>query len=195
MFIIHVYKNEKIFFPELLWLYRSWIEIMINEPKQWRTDLIIFTDQMTNNLKKLNCLFGKVRQNESEYPQCRVFQYQSILNRHSFIHLNRSIDIERSNLLYKHLRNYSYIDSINVISEGYPIYSQYNSVLRTDLDVFITKYFSNYPPFLNETLFVGLGGYVTEFNRNRLRRIANDINWKYSNLSAIGSTWYVLFYE
>ncbi len=188
--IYYPHNDEKTFFPEFLWLYRSWIEMMITgEPKQWRTDLIIFTDKMTLNFEKLGCLFEQIRKNENEPPHCRVFRYEPISTRHSHINLTRPINIERSKLLYKYLQTYNYTDSINVVVEGYPIFSQYNSILRTDIDVFLTKYFGSYAPRSNNTLFVGLGGYSTEFNTNRLRRIANDIGWNYANLTSIGSTW------
>jgi hypothetical protein len=124
-----------------------------------------------------------MRKNAVEPPQCRVFRYEPVSTRHSHINLTRS------KLLYKYLKNYGYVDSINVIVEGYPIISQYNSILRTDIDVFLTKYFGSYAPSSNNTLFVGLGGYSTEFNSNRLRRIAKDIGWNYANLTGIGSTW------
>ncbi len=188
--IYYPHSQENAFFPELRWLYRSWIEMMITgEPKQWRTDFLIFTENMTLNLKNLGCVFEQVRENNHQSPQCRVFRYEPVSTRHSHVNLTRPIDVERSKLLYKYLQNYSYVDSINVIVEGYPIFARYDLILRTDIDVFLTKYFGSYVPVSNNTLLVGLGGYSTEFNTNRLRRISNDIGWVYANLTGIGSTW------
>ena len=188
--VYYPHSEEKTYFPELRWFYRSWIEIMLlSEPKAWRTDLLIFTFKMTSNLKRLACLLEQVRRNNDEPPQCRVFLYQPVSTRHSPINLTRPIDVQRSKLLYQHLQKYGYIDSINILVEGYSVFAQYDSILRTDLDVFLTKYFGSYVPISNNTLLVGLGGYSTEFNSNRLRRIAKDIGWLYANLTGIGSTW------
>ncbi|CAF5198172.1 unnamed protein product, partial [Rotaria sp. Silwood1] len=33
------------------------------------------------------------------------------------------------------------------------------------------------------------GGYSTKFNTRRLGRIARDMNWKYQNMTNVGSTW------
>jgi hypothetical protein len=50
------------FILEFKWMYRSWIEMQKNEPKKWRTDLIVFIDMQNVNsehedfvLSRLNC--------------------------------------------------------------------------------------------------------------------------------------------
>ena len=99
------------------------------------------------------------------------------------------IDLKRSKLLHERIPQYEYIDSVNIIAEGYPVFSYYHFILKTDIDVFMTKSFANYLPISNSTLLVGQGGYSTDFNTRRLGRIARDMGWKYSNTSNIGSTW------
>lgn len=175
------------------------------EDDQWRTDLIIFTERYTPSLSELGCIINKKREDNEELPQCRVFIYVRLSSREinplttqqklffnnsntDFFHIN----ITRSMLLYKQIKTYPYFDSINIIAEGYPVYSYYDFILKTDLDVFLTKQFSIYIPNTLNTLFVGRGGYSTEFNTRRLGRIARDMNWKYQNLTNIGSTWLVL---
>jgi hypothetical protein len=196
-------NQEEYYLPEIRWLYRSWIEMITFESNLWRTDLIIFTEKYTSSLTQLGCIQNQIRLNHQEQPKCRVFNYlhlsarfinpltkqQTLLTNDSKIDLFR-INISRSVLLYEHLRTYLYIDSVNVIAEGYPVYSYYDFILKTDLDVFITKQFSNYVPNTTKTLFVGRGGYSTEFNKRRLGRVARDMGWKYQNLINIGSTWY-----
>jgi len=174
------------------------------ESNQWRTDFIIFTEQYSLSLKQLGCILNQIRRNNDEQPKCRVFIYLRLSSREinpltkqqkilindsekNFFHIN----IPRSILLYNHIRTYQYIDSVNIIAEGYPIYSYYDFILKTDLDVFLTKQFANFIPNKSKTLFVGRGGYSTEFNTRRLGRIARDMNWKYQNLTNIGSTWLV----
>lgn len=184
-------NQEKKYLPELRWLYLSWIE-MINsgESSYWRTDLIIFSGNRTSNLEKLACLVDQIRLNKDEAPQCRVFTYHRISARNSSYHDSLPIDHQkRSAQLYDRLKNYRYVDSINIIFEGYEVLRMYDYILRTDIDVFITKFFANSIPITNTTLLTGHGGYSVEFNRYRLQRVARDLSWRYANLSNIGSTW------
>jgi hypothetical protein len=46
---------------------------------------------------------------------------------------NTTFDLQRSEALYNDLRHYGYIDSINVLYEGYTTYKMYDFVLRTDI--------------------------------------------------------------
>lgn len=92
-----------------------------------------------------------------------------------------------------HLRTYRYIDSVNVVAECYPSFSMYNYILRTDIDVFLTKYFGRFVPY-NDTLLVGQGGYAVNLTSARLRRIAKDMNWLSANMINLGSTWSVNFW-
>jgi len=73
--------------------------------------------------------------------------------------------------------------------EGFSTFKMYDYVLRTDIDVFITRNFSVYLPD-NSSILVGLGGYGTTYNRRKLARIARDMNFMYANMSGMGSTWY-----
>jgi hypothetical protein len=118
---------------------------------------------------------------------------------------SETFDPKRSELLYDVLRTYGYIDSINTLYEGYSTFKMYDFVLRTDigkkkkkliikilyLDVFIYRHFATYIP-QNCTLITGGGGYGTEFNRRKLKRIARDMGFLEVGLSGMGSTWFVL---
>jgi hypothetical protein len=68
----------------------------------------------------------------------------------------------------------------------------YDYILRTDMDVFLTKYFGRFVPYNNTLLVGGGGGYSTAFNTASLRRVAKDMNWLYANLTNLGSTWPVI---
>ncbi|CAF0823464.1 unnamed protein product [Adineta ricciae] len=194
--IFYPHNNEIIFRPELLWLYHSWVEMMNYEPTPWRTDLIIYTEVYTVTLKELGCVLNRVRTDKNETPQCRVFLYQRISSRRVqdlYKKVNsppyQQINVRRSILLSHNLATYWYIDSINSIDECYPTYSMYDYILRTDSDTFLTKNFGNFTPY-NDTMLIGQGGYSTTFTENRLRRIAQNMNWLYANVSNLGSTWY-----
>ena len=76
------------FAPEFKWLYRSWIEMQKYEPKQWRTDLIIFLerdDKLSDDekffLNKLNCSFSNLRSNENDKPMCTLIEFVSVQKR------------------------------------------------------------------------------------------------------------------
>lgn len=183
--------QEAHFLSELLWFVRSWIEMMKEEAPLWRTDLVIYTGNYTLNLQKLGCVFNKIRTNRHEPPQCRVFLYERIRLRDRNKPSNYSyqqIDRRRSVLLMSHLNKYDYADSIVIISECYPSFSMYDYILRTDLDVFLTKYFGRFVP-KNRTILVGGGAYSTQFNSKRLQRVAKEMDWSYARLSNLGSTW------
>jgi hypothetical protein len=191
--IVIFYPNnqENKYLPELRWLYRSWIEMMNQgELKTWRTDLIIFTGNYSSNLQKLACVFNRTRSTKDEPPLCRVFHYERISNRYPSDNIaNETEYTKRSYILYENFHKYQYIDSINVIFEGYSMFNMYDYILRTDIDVFLTKYFGLYVPITSTTLLTGRGAYSVSFSTNRLRRIARDMGWEYANMSNIGSTW------
>ncbi|CAF4598679.1 unnamed protein product [Rotaria socialis] len=201
--IFYPSNQEQHYFPEIRWLYRSWIEMMKDESRNWRTDLIIYTGNYSSSLQQLGCVLNEIRSNSTEQPQCRVFLYLRLSAREIdtrtekqrlFANVHRKdlfdINIQRSILLYKNVKKYDYIDSVNIIAESYPTYKYYNFILKTDIDVFITKQFAKFTPVTNAALLVGLGGYSTPFNTRRLGRIARDMNWQHANMTNIGSTWY-----
>lgn len=200
--IFYPYSQESHFSPEIRWLYRSWIEMMKYESKKWRTDLIVYTEKYSSLLQQLGCIVNYVRVNKTEPPRCRVFLYLRLSYRkinpstqqqsifidntpHDLYH----IDIQRSMSIYTLIKSYEYIDSVNIIAEAYPTYKHYDFILKTDIDIFLTKPFAKHIPISNRTLLVGRGGYSTAFNTRRLRRVANDLNWLYANMTNIGSTW------
>ena len=186
--------QQQLYLPELLWLYRSWIEMMKFEPSLWRTDLVIYTGQHTLHLQQLGCIYNRIRIDRHEPPQCRVFPYVRISLRNvtktneTDDHLYQQFDEDRSVLITTHLGTYEYVDSINIIAECYPSFAMYDYILRTDIDVFVTKSFAENVPY-NNTLLVGRGGYSTVFNNGRLRRIAKDMGWSSVGIVNIGSTW------
>jgi hypothetical protein len=186
--------QEHYFLSELLWLFRSWIEMMKDESLLWRTDLLIYTDNYTSSLRNLGCSFHQIRFDRHEPPSCRVFPYKPVRFRsvedsnNAENYLHQQFDKKRSRLLTQHVRNYEYLDSINIITECYPSFAMYDYILRTDMDVFLTKNFGHFVPF-NDTLLVGKGAYSTRFNTVRLNRIAHDMNWLSANLTNLGSTW------
>ncbi|CAF3350277.1 unnamed protein product [Rotaria socialis] len=223
--IYYPHHQSEYFFPEVRWLYRSWAEMLRDQPPTWRTDFLIFSYNLSIEFQRLGCV-NHIRKTKDEPSVCRLFLYVPIQFRvkavtennyqHAFDHIrdfskttNQKIeeivtlpktndpmiyDVRRSENLYTHLRTYGYIDSINTIFEGYKTFKMYDFVLRTDIDVFIYRHFGHYIP-ANCTLITGGGGYGTDFNRRKLRRIARDMDFAHVGLSGMGSTWYGSAYD
>jgi hypothetical protein len=55
-------------------LYRSWYEMLRDQPARWRTDLIIFTYNFSEEFHQLGCV-NQIRQNKEEPSVCRLFIY------------------------------------------------------------------------------------------------------------------------
>ena len=191
--LLTFYPNDQKqkFEAEFRWFFYSWTEMMKNESSLWRTDLIVYTTDYDSMFKDLDCVINEIRINDEEKPRCRVFTYIRIKDRkstHESVTQHQVNDQKRSRLLHQHLDNYGYIDSINTVFEYYPSYSMYDFILRTDLDCFLTENFALYVPY-DQTVIVGRGGYSTNFNNKRLKRIAHDMNWSYADKTSLGSTW------
>lgn len=213
----------------------------MSQPKNWRTDFIIFSYGFSKDLRTLGCV-NRIRTNKEEKSICRLFFYVPIHLRTKQMTSNRfekafeeakrtmillktenepivtlpmiddpqTFDSKKSESLFVNLKNYGYIDSINSIYEGYSTFKMYDFVLRTDIgkfrvlscilicflslfklkysDVFLYRHFANYIP-TNCTFMTGGGGYGTDFNRRKLRRIAYDMGFVNANISGMGSTW------
>lgn len=81
---IEYYKNE------LRWLYRSWTYMMQFEPTKWRTDLIVFiqnvTDMYNSSLPEyvfndLDCKFENMRKSPEDAPMCTLINHVALKNR------------------------------------------------------------------------------------------------------------------
>ncbi len=73
-----VYLNERSFFILfVIRLYRSWVEMLLNQPATWRTDFVIFTYNFTTEFRRLGCV-NRLRQNKEEPSICRLFLYVPI---------------------------------------------------------------------------------------------------------------------
>ena len=201
---------------ELKWLYRSWIEMQKHEPVMWRTDLIVFIENNKNFfrnsasfLNELNCSFAHKRVSDLDKPLCILIDYVALGNRKlakpgnqfnkkdKYDFLLNKVDIfsdDEVNLLpfyaalQESLSSYAPLDSIMIAFDGYKYLKTagYDYVMRTDMDVFLTPLFGRWLPDNCNDFYVGGGGYSADFNVNRLRRIAKDLQLEYAGVSNLG---------
>ena len=79
--------QHEYFEQEFRWFYRSWIEMLKNEPSEWRTDLIVFINMKvykSTNMKffeQLNCFETNMRFTKDEFPMCTLLNYVELRNR------------------------------------------------------------------------------------------------------------------
>ncbi|KAI3387282.1 hypothetical protein SNEBB_003520 [Seison nebaliae] len=78
------------------------------------------------------------------------------------------------------------LNSINIAYEGYPMFRNYDLILKSDLDTFITPQFGTYlPPLvqMNHTrkrsFVIGTGGYSNYWNSKKLRKIMKENGMPY----------------
>jgi len=197
---------------EFKWLYRSWIEMQKYEPKNWRTDLIVFIENdkkiFSNEsllFNKLNCEFSNKRMSENDKPMCTLIDfkplqkrnitdtfksYQSILDETNIFETGKDLG-QFYSLLKKNLLDYGYLNSILMAFEGYNYFklAKYDFLLRTDMDVFLTPFFSKWLP-INCGFYVGRGGFSHDFNDKRFKRVAHELKLGYAGSRNLGSTWY-----
>ncbi len=212
VFYFPIEKTDN-FQSEFSWLYRSWIEIQKYEPNKWRTDIVVFINTQHEAfknedffLKKLNCSLLNRRKSKRDKPMCSLVKYtpfdnRSIItnsNEHNFILKNVNIFNENETNLkpfyayLKKITNYGYLDSILMAFEGWSYFKTagYDFLIRSDMDVFLTPLFGMWLPKNCNAFHVGHGGYSDDFNVKRLKRVADNIGFKYAWEENLGSTWY-----
>ncbi|OQR92146.1 hydroxyacylglutathione hydrolase, mitochondrial-like isoform X2, partial [Thraustotheca clavata] len=165
-----VYLPPKIpkFINELRWFRRSWIEMQKYEPSLWRTDIVIYTSEMTPELTSLNCTETH-RTSRTDPNQCIVVTNFTSMRTKEF--------------------DYGFADSLKVVAMDNIVVQQYDYLLRTDLDTFLTPAFSTWKP---DTVIVGQGAYMFDgtTTAQRLASIIEKLNYTKATVNNVGSTWY-----
>ncbi|GAV01278.1 hypothetical protein RvY_12015 [Ramazzottius varieornatus] len=173
-----------VYLDQLKWCMRSLLEMMKNEPPLWRTDMVVYVENITlPHLLDLGCS-TTARQNSSEPFRCILVEYIRIENRKLTVN---STEYERDAVTQ--LKEYPYGESIMPLAENPTAYANYDYVIRTDLDVFFTPAFAKWlPPHC--AFISGSGGYGDQYNMQKLAHVAN-YSGIYFNTTVwnIGSTW------
>ena len=131
-------ERSNIYVSELKWLYLSWIKTIKTQPAQWRTDLLIYS-LPTTILDDLGCYSIDQRLDED---QCFRIDYTSLWDR------TDSSSDALSASIRAHVPSWCrHLDSLGILLEQSSVLDDYDYILRTDLDVFLTPDFAHYIPF------------------------------------------------
>ena len=172
-------ERSFIYISELKWLYLSWIETIRHQPRDWQTDLYVYS-LPSSFLEELGC---REYRDKSKGNDCFRISYRSLWEREK----NESDLVE---LIQTKLPIWTrHLDSLGILLENPKVFDQYDYILRTDIDVFLTPHFARYIPF-DCSFQIGLGGYTLEYTTHKLSRIAQTLNLSNVNLTDIGSTWF-----
>ena len=160
-------------------LFLSWVRVRQEQPKGFKTDLIVVTPE--ENLKRLSSLgcLTQLRNNSSQSERCVISLYTPLLSRK--VPEGATPDPLTE---YK-----GYIDSMLCLAEyaGY----EYDAVMRSDLDAFLMPGFADWTPPSRGTLVVGEGGYGHENANAHLKHVSQVLGLDVKDgLMGLGSTWF-----
>jgi hypothetical protein len=179
--MVYLPPNNDMFVDQLKWLYLSIGEMRTTQKPNLKTDLLIFAHPSIVNktASDLGCK-TTVRKSFDDSETCIVLP-------HTPLH-ERKIPVE--NLMHN-LQNYSsVIDSMTILSE-FQYADNYDNLLRTDLDTFITPGFGKLELPEKVAIITGRGGYYSRNTALRLDWIATKkLGLKYNHYENVGSTWY-----
>jgi hypothetical protein len=169
---------------------------------------------------QLKCSFENKRKSKFAKPMCTLIDYLPLKERKiqaydneifkiedgdkkllKFLYLLEKIDIYNDDptnlvpfytLLQTKLSKYGYLDSILMAFDGYNYFksAEYDFLIRSDMDVFLTPFFGLWTPKYCNDFIVGGGAYSENFNRKRLKKVAETLNLGYIGADNLGSTWY-----
>lgn len=130
-------ERSSLYLSELKWLYLSWIEAIKNQPIDWQTDLLIYS-LPSLLLDELGCYEKKTKASKNN---CFRIHYNSLWDK-------RSTDNELIPLVQTHIPIWCrHLDSIGILLENSNHLNEYDYIMRTDLDIFLTPSFAHYIPY------------------------------------------------
>ncbi|CAK4846187.1 unnamed protein product [Aphanomyces euteiches] len=164
--VVVYFPNNRVeeLLPQFLGLRRSWLELEALEPKQWRTDLVVYTNgpQVLSLLEEVGC--KKIRRRSNDEPnRCVVVPTYEPLTGPSFSNAEG--------------------DLINIAAM--PRMNAYHWIVRTDMHAFLMPAFALWKP---SAMTVSHGTYTNSLAA--LTRVAQDFNMSDATLTNIGLTWY-----
>jgi hypothetical protein len=176
-------------------------------------ELYLTTSKTT--FQEFNCSVKNVRKSKHDEPMCTIFDYVAIKTRNIkfynkeeldrmnseevFRNLYKKVDVFSKNeedfwIFYgklKEITSYNYLDSILMAFDGFKyLKNNFDFLLRTDMDVFLTPFFAKWLPINCNDFIVGGGSFGHDFNMKRLKKAAKYMGLEFVDIRNLGSTWY-----
>ncbi|WLV25333.1 hypothetical protein QR721_03640 [Aciduricibacillus chroicocephali] len=151
-----------------------------------RRAVVVFVEDNKHLLLQLGCLYASFKHIGSSDTDLIVFGTEEALRKvpEDCIKVQYDIAADPPEFL-----DYRFINSIScLVGEQADFLNDYDLILRTDADVFLTPSWNSYYP---ELYTVGRGGYVNdEITRENIKLISSKFNLTHKGLHNLGSTHY-----
>lgn len=151
-----------------------------------RRAVVVFVEDNKHLLLQLGCLYSSIKFIEAEDTDLIVFGTKEALRKvpDDCIKVEYKLASEPTEFL-----SYRFINSIScLVGEQADFLDEYDLILRTDADTFLTPDWNVFHPNLYT---VGKGGYVNdELTRDHIKRIAAKFKLRHRGLYNLGSTHY-----
>jgi hypothetical protein len=151
-----------------------------------RRAIVVFIENKRNLMLQFGCLYTSFKFIKPDDTDLVVFGTRKALGRIA----DDCIKVEYKPISYfPEWKNYHYINSISCLTDDSSNFlEQYDLLLRTDVDTFLTPAWNSFYPDFYTT---GRGGYVNDDEtRNNIKRIAKIFGLNHKGLHNIGSTQY-----
>ncbi|MDQ6598592.1 hypothetical protein E2K98_14130 [Bacillus salipaludis] len=148
--------------------------------------LVVYVEDKPSLLMQFGWLYTSLKYIEADDTDLVVFGTKNALKKIP----DDCIKIEQSPISYnKEWQNYHYINSIACVADDSAAFlNQYDLLLRTDVDTFLTPAWKDFFP---DYYTVGGGGYVNDSEvSGNLKTIAQKLGYRHQGHHNIGSTHY-----
>ena len=148
--------------------------------------IVIYIENKRNLMLQFGCLYTSFKHIKSKDTELVVFGTREALD----IIPNDCVKVECESVIDNpEWKGYYRLNSINCLnSKNSGILDRYDTILRSDVDTFITPAWNSFYP---DMYMVGKGGYVNDDNtRSNLKRISEHFGLKHQGIHNMGSTHY-----
>ncbi|KAF0715761.1 hypothetical protein As57867_003192, partial [Aphanomyces stellatus] len=168
--VLYLPSGDTNFESQFRWFHASWLEMVKHQPLKWRTDIVVFTTdrRSTPFLMGLGCT-SQVRKTRTEANRCVVAtSYKSA----------RLVEFDTT-----------FADSVNVLAVTHLATHDYDSLMGTTTETFLTPAFATWKP---SKLTFGTAGYCFDGQPtcDRLKRVSLKMNLTAPTDVDVGATWY-----
>jgi hypothetical protein len=152
-----------------------------------RRAVVVYLEDKNDLMLQFGCLYTSLKHIQSKDTDLVVFGTQEALNKVP----NDCKKIQSEPVSYrKEWHNHHYINSINCLVSRVDsdILDEYDYLLRSDVDTFLTPAWNSYYP---DSYTVGHGAYIySDEVRENIRKISTSLSYKHRGIHNIGSTHY-----